>query len=69
MVKVIPIFYKVDPTEVHNQKGKFGEHLEEHEKKFEDNMKKMQKWRKALTKASKFISHHYKGKYVLMTTL
>ena len=33
MVKVIPIFYKVDPAEVRCQKGKFGEHLQEHEKK------------------------------------
>ena len=69
IVKVIPIFYKVDPTEVRHQKGKFGEHLEEHEIKFEDNMKKVQKWRKALTKASNFTGHHYKGEYVLMTTL
>ncbi|KAK4598775.1 hypothetical protein RGQ29_016003, partial [Quercus rubra] len=61
IVKVIPIFYKVDPTEVRHQKGKFGEHLEEHEIKFEDNMKKVQKWRKALTKASNFTGHHYKG--------
>ena len=69
IVKVIPIFYKVDPMEVRHQKGKFGEHLEEHEIKFEDNMKKVQKWRKALTKASNFTGHHYKGEYVLMTTL
>ena len=33
IVKVIPIFYMVNPTEVRHQKGKFGEHLEEHEKK------------------------------------
>ena len=69
IVKVIPIFYKVNPTEVRHQKGKFGEHLKEHEKKIEDNMKKVQKWRKALTKASNFTGHHYKGEYVLMTTL
>ena len=69
MVKVIPIFYKVDPAEVRHQNGKFGEDLKEHEKKIEDNMNKVQEWRKALTKASNFTSHHYKGKYVLMTTL
>ncbi|XP_050277402.1 disease resistance protein RUN1-like isoform X2 [Quercus robur] len=63
MVKVIPIFYKVDPAEVRHQKGKFGKHLKEHEKKIEDNMKKVQKWRKALTRASNFTGHHYKGNY------
>ena len=32
-------------------------------------MKTVQKWKKALNKVSNFIGHHYKGEYVLMTTL
>ena len=68
MVKVIPIFYKVDLAEVRRQNGKFGEYLKENEKKFEDNMNKVQEWRKALNKASNFTGRHYKGEYVLMTT-
>ncbi|XP_075658743.1 TMV resistance protein N-like [Castanea sativa] len=44
---VLPIFYKVDPSEVRNQKGKFGEALTKHETEFKDKME-VQKWRIAL---------------------
>ena len=36
---VRPIFYDVDPSEVSNQKGKFGEALAKHEEKFKDDKK------------------------------
>ena len=43
---VWPIFYDVDPSEVPNWKGNFGEALAKHEEKFKDD-KKVQRciWR------------------------
>ena len=45
---VIPVFYKVDPSDVRNQNGNSGEALAKHEDKLKDNMK-VQRWRMALT--------------------
>ncbi|XP_050241562.1 putative disease resistance protein RGA3 isoform X2 [Quercus robur] len=47
---VLPIFYKVDPSEVRKQQGKFGEALTRHEENFNDK-EKVKRWRKALFKA------------------
>ena len=47
---VLPIFYKVDPSEVRKQQGKFGEALTRHEEKFRDKQK-VQRWRESLKKA------------------
>ena len=58
-----PVFYKVDPSEVRNQKGKFGEVLAKHEENFKDN-RKVQSWRKALYEAANISGWHYKHKYV-----
>ncbi|KAJ0816884.1 putative TIR domain, P-loop containing nucleoside triphosphate hydrolase [Helianthus annuus] len=46
---VIPIFYDVEPTEVRNQKGKFGEAFSKQETK---NVTKAEIWRKALVDVS-----------------
>ena len=43
---MLPVFYKVDPSEVRDQKGKFGEVLAKHVEKFKNNMKKVQRWRR-----------------------
>ena len=44
---VRPVFYKMDPSEIRNQNGKFGEALAKHERKLKDS-KKIERWRKAL---------------------
>lgn len=49
---VWPIFYKVDPSDVRNQRGSFGKALVKHERKFKDNKEKVKIWRAALTKAA-----------------
>ncbi|KAI5314389.1 hypothetical protein L3X38_043565 [Prunus dulcis] len=49
---VWPIFYKVDPSDVRNQRGSFGKALAKHERKFKDNKEKVKIWRAALTKAA-----------------
>ena len=50
-MEVRPVFYNVNPSDVRNQKGKFGEALAKHEEKFKDN-KKIQRWREALHEAA-----------------
>ncbi|RXH88173.1 hypothetical protein DVH24_042244 [Malus domestica] len=49
---VFPIFYKVNPSDVRNQRESFGKALADHELKFKDNMDKVLRLRKALTKAA-----------------
>ncbi|GMY21480.1 disease resistance protein RPP5-like, partial [Fagus crenata] len=55
---VRPVFYKVDPSEVRSQKGKFGEALAKHEEKFKDD-KIVQRWREALHEAANISGWHY----------
>ena len=57
---VLPVFYKVDPSEIRKQKGKFGVALTQRE----DNVEKVQRWRTALTKATGLSGLHYKEGYV-----
>ena len=61
---VLPIFYKVDPSEIRKQKGKFGVALTQHEENSKDNMERVHKWRTALTKATNLSGLHYKDGYV-----
>ena len=61
---VQPIFFKVDPSEVYNQNGNFGEVLTKHKERFKNNMKKVQGWRIALHEASNISGWHYKNEYV-----
>lgn len=56
---LIPVYYNVERSDVHNHKGTFGEALGEHAKKFREiregyveNMEKLQKWKAALYRAS-----------------
>ena len=66
---VFPVFYKVDPSDVRNQKGNFGEALAKHEKKFKDDKEKVQRWRAALNEASNISGWRYKNEYVLISNL
>ena len=60
---VQPIFYNVNPSDVHNQKGKFREALAKHEEKFKDG-NKVQRWREALHEAANLSSWPYKNRYL-----
>ena len=62
--KVYPIFYKVTPSEVRKNEGKFGTALDNHEKKFKDNMEKVKRWREALTEVANLSGYEYKNVYV-----
>ncbi|KAF3956265.1 hypothetical protein CMV_018596 [Castanea mollissima] len=58
---VFPVFYKVDPSKVRSQKGKFGEVLAKHEENFKYDTNKVQRWRAALNEASNLSGWHYKN--------
>lgn len=66
---VLPIFYKVDPSDVEGQKGHYGKAFARHETKFQaeekcdqetikQGMKKVQAWRSALCKAANLSGWH-----------
>ena len=61
---VRPVFYKVDPSEVRKQEGKYGEALTMHEEKFNDK-KKIQRWREALCEAANLPDWDSKNRYLL----
>ncbi|XP_038889142.1 disease resistance protein RPV1-like [Benincasa hispida] len=46
---VLPIFYKVNPSLVRNQRGSFGDAFLKHEERFGKDEFKVQKWRQVLT--------------------
>ena len=62
--RVLPVFYKVDPSEVRRHKGSFGSALTTHEKKFENNREKVLRWREALYEAANLSGWHYEDRYV-----
>lgn len=49
---VLPIFYKVEPSDVRKQVGTFGEAFVYHERKSSNDMERVMRWRKALTEAA-----------------
>ena len=49
ILTVLPIFYHVEPTDVRHQMNTFKGVFAKHEKRFEENQIKVQKWRAALT--------------------
>ena len=49
---VIPVFYRVDPSDVRNQTGSFGDSFSKLEQRFKENSKKLLTWRKALKEAA-----------------
>lgn len=58
---IIPVFYRIDPSEVHELTGSFGKAMEVHERMFPDNMETVQRWREALYKASSIRNWHLKN--------
>ena len=45
---VLPVFYKVDPSEVRSQRNNFGEACVKHEERFKDDQMKVQRWKTTL---------------------
>ncbi|CAN6563522.1 unnamed protein product [Malus baccata var. baccata] len=60
---VLPVFYKVDPSDVRKQTSSFGDAFTE-KFKFEDNNEKILTWRSALTDAANLSGYTFKeGEY------
>ncbi|KAK4269161.1 hypothetical protein QN277_022353 [Acacia crassicarpa] len=55
---VIPIFYKVDPTDVRNQTGAYKKAFVKHEIDYHDDPDRVNRWRAALSKAGKLSGKH-----------
>ncbi|KDP45570.1 hypothetical protein JCGZ_17177 [Jatropha curcas] len=49
---VLPVFYHVDPSDVRNQIGKFGEEFLKVKEKFKENVEKIETWISALRQAA-----------------
>ncbi|XP_059430129.1 disease resistance protein RPV1-like isoform X2 [Corylus avellana] len=49
---LLPIFYHVDPSDVRKQSKTFAEAFIWHEKRFQTDMKRVQRWREALTEVA-----------------
>ncbi|CAL0333492.1 unnamed protein product [Lupinus luteus] len=47
---VLPVFYRVDPSDVRKQLGPFEAGFRSHELRFKNQMEKVEKWRKAMKK-------------------
>ncbi|XP_019155381.1 PREDICTED: uncharacterized protein LOC109152249 [Ipomoea nil] len=63
---VVPIFYHVEPTDVRNQKGSFGDSFKELVEKIgkdDDDEEKVRRWKEALKKAGELKGHHLKNDY------
>ncbi|KAK4570780.1 hypothetical protein RGQ29_029575 [Quercus rubra] len=60
---VLPIFYNVDPSDIRKQIGTFAQAFAEHEERFEENIKKVQKWRDALREAGNLSGWHLQDRF------
>ncbi|KAJ9676180.1 hypothetical protein PVL29_024932 [Vitis rotundifolia] len=61
--RVLPIFYNVDPSDVRNHRGNFGEALAKHEENLE-NRERVRIWRDALTYVGKLSGWDTRNKEV-----
>ena len=59
---VFPIFYNVDPSNVRKQTGTFEQAFIDHQKCFEDNIKRVETWRVALREVADISSWHLQNR-------
>ncbi|XP_058744206.1 TMV resistance protein N-like [Vicia villosa] len=57
---VLPVFYKVNPSDVRYGRGSYGEALAKHEEAFKDDLEMVNKWRTSLHKAANLKGFHFK---------
>ena len=60
---VLPVFHYVDPSDVRNHKGTFGEAFAKHEESFKDDIENVQTWKAALTKVANLAGWDLTDKY------
>jgi hypothetical protein len=66
---VVPVFYKIDPSEVRHQRKSFGEAFAKHEERFKDNQMMVQRWRMALTQVTNLSGWHLGNRYYFLPSL
>lgn len=62
-LRVYPIFYNVDPSEIRHQSGSYGEQLANHENKMRYTKEKVKNWRLALHEAANLVGWRHKEGY------
>lgn len=55
---VLPIFYKIDPTNVRKQKGNFEKHFNEHEANHEIDIEEVESWRYSMKQVGHLSGWH-----------
>ncbi|KAH9726317.1 ADP-ribosyl cyclase/cyclic ADP-ribose hydrolase [Citrus sinensis] len=55
---VIPVFYRVDPSDVRNQTGSFGDSFSKLEERSKENTEKLRNWRTVLKEAASLSGFH-----------
>jgi len=60
---VLPVFYKVDPSDVRYLKKSYEEAMAQHEKRSNSNMDLLQEWKNALNQVANLSGFHYE-KYI-----
>ncbi|XP_015896679.3 disease resistance protein Roq1 [Ziziphus jujuba] len=60
---VLPVFYHVEPTHVRKQTGEFGKAFAMHEAVSQDDIEKVNKWRKALKEIASVSGWHIKERH------
>ncbi|XP_043714551.1 disease resistance protein Roq1-like [Telopea speciosissima] len=56
--RILPVFYKVDPSDVGSQRNAYGDAFEKHEQRFKNQMWKVVKWREVLKEAASLSGWH-----------
>jgi hypothetical protein len=61
---VLPVFFDVDPSDVRNGKGSYGEALANHEERFNHDTERVNKWRKSLRKAANLAGYDFRYSFI-----
>ena len=59
---ILPVFHYVDPSDVWNLRGAFGEAFAKHEESFKDNIENVQMWKATLIKVANLVGWDLKDR-------
>ena len=58
---ILPVFYKVDPSDVRKLKRSYGEAMKKHDEASSSSIDINNKWKASLHQVASLSGHHYKG--------
>nr|GEV19044.1 hypothetical protein [Tanacetum cinerariifolium] len=58
-LRVLPVFYHVNPSDLRGQKRNYATAFQQHEEKYRGGLEKVNRWRKALVEASNLSGWHF----------